>query len=210
MILFAFHAVGDGTHFHRDLARSGPRYACVAGATLEQAFATPRIMHEDLGQTRAPPRPARRCGCRSLNGYSADVARHSRAAPGAAWPATARAGAAATVLARFPGAAERDWAGTVRQASDRAFGRRTPQLRARDRDPAVAGRPAGRPCAGRRQHGRWPGFPCLRPYPRAEPARVRPLAGGPRSCSGARTGQGTGGLDRGAAPTRRRPSQPVA
>ena len=54
MILFAFHAVGDGTLFHRDLARSGPRYACVAGAILEQAFATPRIMHEDLGQTRAP------------------------------------------------------------------------------------------------------------------------------------------------------------
>ena len=53
MILFAFHAVGDGTLFHRDLARRGPRYACVAGATLEQVFATSGIMHEGLGQTRA-------------------------------------------------------------------------------------------------------------------------------------------------------------
>ena len=53
MILFAFQAVGDGTQFHRDLARSGPRSVRVADATIEQAFAPLRIMHECLGQTRA-------------------------------------------------------------------------------------------------------------------------------------------------------------
>ncbi len=53
MIMFAFHAVGDGTSFHRDLARSSPRYVCIAGVTLEQAFAPARIMREHLGQMRA-------------------------------------------------------------------------------------------------------------------------------------------------------------
>lgn len=53
MILFAFHAFGNGALFHRDLARCDPRYERVADDTVEQAFAPLRIMHDYLGQTRA-------------------------------------------------------------------------------------------------------------------------------------------------------------
>lgn len=53
MILFAFHAFGNGALFHRDLARSDPRYERVAGDTVEEAFAPLRIMHAYLGETRA-------------------------------------------------------------------------------------------------------------------------------------------------------------
>lgn len=53
MILFAFHAFGNGALFHRDLARSDPRYERVADDTVEEAFAPLRIMHEYLGRTRA-------------------------------------------------------------------------------------------------------------------------------------------------------------
>jgi len=53
MIPFAFHAVGNGTQIHRDLARSGPRCVRVADDTVEQASAPLRIMHGYLGQTRA-------------------------------------------------------------------------------------------------------------------------------------------------------------
>lgn len=53
MILFAFHAFGNGALFHRDLARSDGRYQRVADDTVEEALAPLRIMHEYLGQTRA-------------------------------------------------------------------------------------------------------------------------------------------------------------
>lgn len=53
MILFAFHAFGNGALFHRDLARSDARYERVADDTVEEAFAPLRIMHGYLGQTRA-------------------------------------------------------------------------------------------------------------------------------------------------------------
>jgi HEXXH motif-containing protein len=53
MILFAFHAFGNGALFHRDLAQSDPRYERVADDTVEEAFAPLRIMHDFLGQTRA-------------------------------------------------------------------------------------------------------------------------------------------------------------
>jgi HEXXH motif-containing protein len=53
MILFAFHAFGNGALFHRDLARTDPRYERVADDTVEEAFRPLHIMHEYLGQTRA-------------------------------------------------------------------------------------------------------------------------------------------------------------
>ncbi len=53
MILFAFHAFGNGALFHRDLAHLDPRYQRVADDTVEEAFAPLRIMHDYLGQTRA-------------------------------------------------------------------------------------------------------------------------------------------------------------
>ena len=53
MIVFAFHAFGDGAPLHRDLARSDAHYERVADDTVEGAFAPLRIMHEHLGQTHA-------------------------------------------------------------------------------------------------------------------------------------------------------------
>jgi HEXXH motif-containing protein len=53
MILFAFHAFGNGALFHRDLARTDPRYERVADDTVEEAFRPLRIMHDYLAQTRA-------------------------------------------------------------------------------------------------------------------------------------------------------------
>jgi HEXXH motif-containing protein len=53
MILFAFHAFGNGALFHRDLARTDARYERVADDTVEEAFAPLRIMHDYLGKTSA-------------------------------------------------------------------------------------------------------------------------------------------------------------
>ena len=53
MILFAFHAFGNGALFHRDLARVDPRFERVADDTVEEALAPLRIMHEYLERTPA-------------------------------------------------------------------------------------------------------------------------------------------------------------
>jgi HEXXH motif-containing protein len=53
MILFAFHAFGNGALFHRDLARWDGRFERIAGNTVEQAIAPLRILHGYLARTPA-------------------------------------------------------------------------------------------------------------------------------------------------------------
>jgi hypothetical protein len=52
MILFAFHALGDGMPFRRDLAGSDPRDLRTADNMIEKAFAPREIVHDDLGRTQ--------------------------------------------------------------------------------------------------------------------------------------------------------------
>jgi hypothetical protein len=51
MILFPFHALWNGTQFHRDVARFNPRYTRIADDM--EALAPPEILDEYLGQTLA-------------------------------------------------------------------------------------------------------------------------------------------------------------
>jgi HEXXH motif-containing protein len=53
MILFAFHAFGNGALFHRDLARRSRRFDRINGNTVEQAVAPLHILHDHLAKTRA-------------------------------------------------------------------------------------------------------------------------------------------------------------
>ena len=52
MILFAFHALGDGMLFRRDLAGSNPRDVRAADGMIEEAFAPREIVYDDLGRTQ--------------------------------------------------------------------------------------------------------------------------------------------------------------
>jgi len=53
MILFAFHAFGNGTLFHRELARRDARFAEIAGESVECGMPPLRIMHDYLARTPA-------------------------------------------------------------------------------------------------------------------------------------------------------------
>jgi HEXXH motif-containing protein len=53
MILFAFHAFGNGALFHRDLSSADGRYALVNGQPLETSMEQLRVMHGYLGETHA-------------------------------------------------------------------------------------------------------------------------------------------------------------
>ena len=53
MILFAFHAFGNGALFHRDLARRDSHFERIAGGTVPQAMAPLRTMHDYLQGSQA-------------------------------------------------------------------------------------------------------------------------------------------------------------
>jgi HEXXH motif-containing protein len=57
MILFAFHAFGNGALFHRDLARRDPRFGKIAGSSVEQAISPLRILDAYLANTPALTAP---------------------------------------------------------------------------------------------------------------------------------------------------------